>query len=249
MAEPIPLSKVSRHAQAWMTTHFLALLAWIPTLVHAWSMPPGHQYGPMGLTFLAFLLYWTVMMIAMMLPSFSPAFSWYLESLHMEREVTFRPVIRASSFLLGYIFAWFLTGIPIYGLSLASEYLATHSPSLTILGPILLIAVGAYQQTPLARNSLSHCKPGMATGCAIPVTSVGLADVSLGLRNGLYCLGACGGLMLIMLVVGLMNIPWMLGLTALIFCLKTWGQSGRFSVMVGVCLILTGILAFFYPVL
>ncbi|GHO78948.1 hypothetical protein KSD_67190 [Ktedonobacter sp. SOSP1-85] len=55
--------------------------------------------------------------------------------------------------------------------------------------------------------------------------------------------------MLIMLVVGLMNIPWMLGLTALIFCLKTWGQSGRFSVMVGVCLILTGILAFFYPVL
>lgn len=252
MAEVMTLPKASKHAHAWMTTHFLAFLAWIPTLVHAWSMPPGHQYGPMDLTFLAFLLYWTVMMIAMMLPSFSPAFSWYLESLHMEREVTFRPAIRASSFLLGYIFAWSLTGIPVYGLSLVVGYLASHAPTLvSILGSALFIAIGLYQLTPLVRRCLTHCNPVLSSDCSMSSVQGGrfTDDARMGLRNGLYCLGACGGLMLIMLVVGLMNIPWMLGLTALIFCLKVWGQGARLSSIVGIGLVLLGILAFFYPVL
>lgn len=250
MAEVMTLPNASKHAQAWMATHFLALLAWIPTLVHAWSMPPGHQYGPMGLSFPAFLLYWTVMMIAMMLPSLAPVFSLHLAVLRLEDEVTFRPLMRGGGFLLGYILAWSLTGIPVYGLSLAAGYLASHTPMLaSILGSTLLIAIGIYQLTPLARRCLVHCNPVLSSGCYLHVMSGGLANVRAGIGNGFYCLGACGGLMLIMLVVGLMNIPWMLGLTALIFCLKVWGQGARLSLIVGIGLVLMGILALFYPAL
>ena len=250
MIDVMKLPKASKYAHAWMATHFLALLAWIPTLVHAWSMPPGHQYGPMGLNFPAFLLYWTVMMIAMMLPSLAPVFSLHLDALHIEEEVTFHPLIRGGGFLFGYILAWSLTGVPVYWLSLASGYLALHTPMLRgTLGAVLLIAIGLYQLTPLARHCLKHCNPVLSIDCSMSVKPGGLADVRAGLESSFYCLGTCGGLMLIMLVVGLMNVPWMLGLTALVFCLKVWGQGARLSSIVGMGLILMGVVALFFPVL
>jgi predicted metal-binding membrane protein len=66
--------------------------------------------------------------------------------------------------------------------------------------------------------------------------------------HGIYCLGTCGGLMLVMIVVGFMNLPWMVLLTLVIFVEKTWCSGDRLSFFIGVSLILVALLAFIDPI-
>ncbi len=63
------------------------------------------------------------------------------------------------------------------------------------------------------------------------------------------CLGCCGGLMLVMVVVGLMNLPWMVLLTVVIFVEKTWRQGARLSFFVGFRLLVFAVLALAVPAL
>jgi predicted metal-binding membrane protein len=51
----------------------------------------------------------------------------------------------------------------------------------------------------------------------------------LGLRHGLFCLGCCWALMLVMVAVGAANLTWMAPLTAVMVCEK----DGRLSREVG----------------
>jgi predicted metal-binding membrane protein len=51
------------------------------------------------------------------------------------------------------------------------------------------------------------------------------ATLELGLRHGLFCLGCCWALMLLMFAVGVVNLTWMAALTALMVYEKT-GQLG-----------------------
>lgn len=55
--------------------------------------------------------------------------------------------------------------------------------------------------------------------------------------------------MLVMVVVGLMNLPWMVLLTMIIFLEKTWHYGDRLSFLVGIGLILFAMLAFIDPTL
>ncbi len=53
--------------------------------------------------------------------------------------------------------------------------------------------------------------------------------------------------MLVMVVVGLMNLPWMILFTILIFLEKTWPYGHRLSFFIGIGLILFALLAFIDP--
>jgi len=53
--------------------------------------------------------------------------------------------------------------------------------------------------------------------------------------------------MLVMVAVGLMNLPWMILLTILIFLEKTWQYGHRLSFFIGIGLILFALLAFIDP--
>lgn len=55
--------------------------------------------------------------------------------------------------------------------------------------------------------------------------------------------------MLVMEVVGLMNLPWMLLLSIIIFLEKTWNQGACFSFFVGFGLLIFAALALAEPVL
>jgi len=76
-----------------------------------------------------------------------------------------------------------------------------------------------------------------------------LSHLKIGLLHGIHCLGCCGGLMLVMVVVGLMNLPWMILLTILIFLEKTWQYGHRLSFFIGIGLLLFAMLAFIDPTL
>jgi len=54
----------------------------------------------------------------------------------------------------------------------------------------------------------------------------------LGLRQGLYCLGCCWAMMLVMFAVGTMNVVWMAALGVLM-TIEKLSTTARFSHAVG----------------
>jgi predicted metal-binding membrane protein len=247
MPDIFKLPLLARNPMAWSLTLLLALLAWIATLQQTLSMLPMQMYGTMGMPFGPFLFFWTVMMAAMMLPALAPTTSVRFELLQQQSSSTIVSMTRISAFIAGYLVMWCLFGIPIFWLSLLSQQLVQHEPFVSLgLGIMLFLAVGFYQLTPLKKSYLTHCNPGLCCHTAMSTSlSVGsmFGDIKEGLRHSLSCLGCCGGLMLILVAVGLMNLTWMILVTVLIFLEKAWHQGHRLSFFVGMALIFYGILA------
>src|SRR5439155_9756290 len=72
----------------------------------------------------------------------------------------------------------------------------------------------------------------------------------LGIHHGLFCLGCCWTLMLLMFAVGGANLGWMLGLGAVMAAERTTSWGRRLTrplgalLIVGAGAIMTGVLAF-----
>jgi len=98
MSEDISLSQPTHrtnHPLAWSLVLFLAGLAWILTLCSSVRMLTLPMYGTMGMAFLPFLGFWTVMMAAMMLPALAPTVSVQMALL---RQQSAPPLFQASLF-------------------------------------------------------------------------------------------------------------------------------------------------------
>ena len=102
----------------------------------AWAFvvlgPTGMGAGP-----LAFVAAWTVMMVAMMLPSATPFVLLY------RRGAT---AGATAALTLGYLLIWAVAGVPPY---------VAHELLPMTLGPIALAAAGIYQLTPLKPAGLA----------------------------------------------------------------------------------------------
>ena len=249
------LSKFSANTRVysvWTVLFILALLAWIPTFLQTFSMLSlsASMSGTMGLSLVPFLLFWMVMMTAMMFPALAPVASRRYTRFC---EQTSRSVAwsRMVVFLLGYLLVWGLFGLPVFLLVQLGDQLMLHSSG-TVLGLEigLLVAIGLYQMTPLEKRYLAHCHP--APGCcsleSLSTNSL-CASMGEGLSHGLSCLGCCGALMLVMVVVGVMNLPWMVLITLLVFLEKVWQHGERLSFFVGFGLLIFAALALAQPAL
>jgi predicted metal-binding membrane protein len=245
------LPPAARHLPTWIGAFLLASLAWIPTLLQSLSMPP--MPGTMGMSFIAFLLFWTVMMAAMMLPALAPMLSLHLAA-YRKDVCCLHPILRLSTFLCGYLLFWAFMGVPVFFLALWAQILAVQTPSLAILiGAGTLIIAGIYQLLPLQGRCLTHCYPSAKLHYQMlqmecPTARTPIQEIGVGLRHGFVCLGSCGGLMLALVAASVMNIPAMLLITLLIFAIKLWRYGRQLSILVGLGLIFIGILALHYPV-
>ena len=63
----------------------------------------------------------------------------------------------------------------------------------------------------------------------------------MGIDHGVYCLGCCCGLMLVLFVVGVMNLTWMGILTLVIFVEKISKHGVMISKVVGGLLLILGL--------
>ena len=80
----------------------------------------------------------------------------------------------------------------------------------------LLVAVGVYQWLPTKRACLDHCRsPVQFLVEAYRPGAMGA--LLMGLQHGLYCLGCCWALMLLLFVGGVMNLLWVAAITAIVF--------------------------------
>jgi predicted metal-binding membrane protein len=263
----------ARQPVVWIVILLLAALAWIPTLQQTLGMlsMPMPMIGPMGMSLGTFLLFWTMMMVAMMFPALAPTVSLRFEILRRHASNT-TACFSLFPFLVGYTLIWLLLGLPAFLLSLLDEYLIFHIPTVGIgLDIALLVGIGLYQMTSFKKRCLSYCNPTLGchagisspnspsmdvktrlaptSQCHTKISSLNSPSSHLktGLRHGLHCAGACGGLMLVMVIVGFMNLLWMVLLTLVIFVEKTWSYGDRLSILMGVGLIILAVLAFINP--
>ncbi|HUL85902.1 MAG TPA: DUF2182 domain-containing protein [Actinomycetota bacterium] len=226
----------------WITLCVLAAAAWTLTVVHARGM--GSATGTMGLSIGAFLVLWVVMMAAMMLPSMAPAVGVWVTSAS-SRPTHLTRAVGVAGFLSGYLLAWAAFGVLVYPMLTGFDrFVATSTGRYLGIGVLLL--AGVYQVTPLKRACLTHCRAPIGTDRGDRTQGPARA-IWVGVSHGVFCMGSCGGLMLILVALGAMNVAAMAVLAAVIAIEKIWRFGRPFAVAVGITLIAVAALALFVP--
>jgi predicted metal-binding membrane protein len=219
-----------------------AALAWYLTFSGFAGMPAGP--GTMGLELWGFLGVWTLMMAAMMLPALAPLTSTYLRTIWAVRSPRAR-VVRTAGLVGGYLLAWIGFGVVAYAAAALAALLAEGaSDTAPWVGAGVLAVAGAYQLTPLKDFCLRHCRSPVAFLLHVSGYRGRTRDVRVGMYHGVYCVGCCWGLMVVLIAVGVMNLAWMAVLTMVIFLEKTWKYGPVLSRITGVSLI---VFALFVP--
>jgi predicted metal-binding membrane protein len=120
----------------------------------------------MGMQLGVFLVFWTVMIVAMMGPSVAPIAALQQEALR-QRMPWPSLIADVGAFLLGYLVVWTAFGLPIFGLAALEGYLVTSAPPAAIAAGALVVA-GCYQLTPLQARCLAACNPHVCAQTRVP---------------------------------------------------------------------------------
>jgi len=231
----------------------LIVLAWLSLWI--WSRSPYGRFlsheesaGAEGLgdrylvLVLVFVAAWTLMTIAMMLPTSLPLVAFF------HSVVRRRPDRLRLVFLLvvGYLSVWTLFALVVHladrGLHEAVERSAWLTGHAWIIGAATVLVAGLYQFTPLKYHCLDKCRS--------PVSFVmghwrggheRAQALRLGVHHGLFCLGCCWSLMLLMFAVGVGNIGWMLVLGTVMAVEKNVSWGRRLSAPLGTALLAWGV--------
>jgi len=206
---------------ARLPTAFLliaAAAAWVATVALARGMAGmGGMTGTMGLSLVAFVPAWTLMMAAMMLPSVTPVATLYARTVQGNR------TMRIAGLVAGYLAVWAVAGLPAYGLARLGGWLAGQHPGGAQAAAVSVFALcGAYQLSSFKDRCLAHCRSPLGLLMHYGSYRGRLRDPRVGFHHGGYCLGCCWALMLILVAVGVMNVAAMVGLAALVLTEKTW---------------------------
>ena len=222
-------------ARWWIGICLIAALAWVVTIT--WAGPMGVGPGTMGQSLPAFLLIWVVMMAAMMFPSVAPMAVVWIRSA-TARPATRDRVVGIASFLVGYLLAWTAFGASVYVVLLGAARLVADAPyAARWAGAAIFGAAGVYQLTPAKGACLRHCRSPVGSLFHYASYRARARDLRVGFHHGLYCVGCCWGLMIVLIAVGAMNVAVMVALAGVIFIEKVWAHGGAFSRAIGVSLL------------
>ena len=234
----------------------LAALAWALLLWQRRVMDDGMAMaggrsadltGGMGAPL--FLAMWVTMMVAMMFPTAAPMILTFARIAQgkAQRRQPFAPT---WVFVAGYLALWSAAGVLAYLLALGAERLAARSLWLldhgAQLGGVVLVLAGLYQLLPLKRVCLTTCRSPLAFILHAWRDGTGGA-FRMGLSHGLYCLGCCWLLFVLLFPLGIMNVAAMALITALIFAEKAWPIGRRVAQVAAVALIAYGMLVLVVP--
>jgi predicted metal-binding membrane protein len=189
------------------------------------------------------LTMWAVMMVAMMTPSATPMILTFA-GLNRRQNPNENTGNKSVSFLAGYLIIWFtfsavatLIQWGFHSVGLLSPELISVTP---LIGAILLILAGIYQFTPSKYACLSNCRTPMSF-LATEWRDGTSGALVMGLRHGLYCLGCCWTLMLLLFVTGVMNLLWVALIAAYVLIEKVTPTGQRIGRVAGVLMIGWGI--------
>lgn len=226
-----------------------AALAWYLTVQQVIGMAgmsrPAEMAAPL------FMGMWLTMMVAMMFPTIGPmvlAFSATTRRLGGSR-------LGTPFFVLGYLAVWSLVGlVPLAAfIALRDLPMEVRSDWFPYIAGCVLVVAGAYQFTSWKQLCLKTCRSPFTFLLAHHVMTGGkrrlLDDSRLGITHGAFCLGCCWALMAVLVVVGLMNLVWMVVITGVFLAEKTFPYAIRLSWVTGAATILLGSVILVHPAL
>ena len=208
--------------------------------------PPLWHPPPLWVALPLFLVAWQVMVAAMMLPSSLPM-------IRLFRTVSIaqpRPEAVRAAFLGGYLVVWtgfgavaFLQDIGIHRLVDRTPWVGAHP---WVIAGLALLLAGSFQFSALKDKCLQECRhPG---AFLLQYYRRGVPEAfRLGLRHGLFCLGCCWALMLVMFAAGVAQLWWMAALGALMFYEKVGRHGDRVTPIAGVALLALAVLVLVHP--
>ena len=195
---------------------------------------------PAGSVILPALLYvtgWVLMTVAMMLPTTMPllAIFAHITAGRPDRGLLLLLVI------VGYLSIWIVFGLAAHAADMGLHAIVARNAFLSfngwIIGVIALMIAGMFQFSRFKYRCLDKCRTPFSF---INEHWRGLAErrqsFLLGVHHGLFCVGCCWAIMLLMFLVGMGSVGWMLGIGAVMAIEKnvTWGR--RLSAPLGVVL-------------
>jgi predicted metal-binding membrane protein len=224
---------VAAVAIAW-TLAVVAQAAGAAAFLHHDALIEGSL--PLPVALVLFVGAWQAMIVAMMLPSSLPLMRLFAAvAAHRPRPRRLR-----FSFFTGYALVWTAFGVGAFLFDVGVHATVDSWPWLSrhdwLIGGSLLAAAGAFQFTPLKYACLDRCRaPG---GFLVRYYERGTGGaLRLGLRHGVFCLGCCWALMLVMFAAGVASLVWMALLTAVMVLEKTHRVGRQLAPVVGVALI------------
>jgi predicted metal-binding membrane protein len=234
----------------------LALAAWLALAL--WSASPFARYmehggwldaaafaelcraipqGTLVVPALAYALAWVLMIAAMMLPTTYPVLAMF------QRAVRERPdrVRLVFSLVTGFILAWMAFGLVAHAADSALRAAVAGNPAIAarawVIGAAVLAGAGVFQFSALKYRCLEQCHTPFAFVAArwhgrAPVREA----FRLGLDHGIFCIGCCWALMLLMFVVGMGSLGLMLLLALAMAAEKNLPWGRRLRLPLGVAL-------------
>jgi predicted metal-binding membrane protein len=229
----------------------LIALAW--TVLWIWDRSPYAGYlhhaqlgelgfgGPAFLRMALYLVGWTLMTVAMMLPS-----TWTLLEI-FRRLVAHKPngAYLIAAVIGGYLGIWLVFGLIAHSADWILHQLVERSSWLQAngwaIGAGTLFVAGTFQFSSLKYRCLDKCRAPLSF---VMEHWSGRHErrnaLMLGVHHGVFCVGCCWALMLLMFGVGVGNLAWMLALGAVMAAEKNLPWGRKLSAPVGVALLATG---------
>jgi predicted metal-binding membrane protein len=227
----------------------MALLAWCAlglwgNSAYGHALLHGHVHmiaGPHRAALLAavFVAGWTLMTVAMMLPTSIPLV------------VMFHRMVRGRRFgawlvgalLAGYVGTWVSCGLllQLANQSLQAGLARAPWPAAApwVGGAVLLSVAGLYQFSPLKYACLDKCRSPLSFLSSRWHGGNEYAQAfRIGVEHGLLCVGCCWSLMLLMFLVGTGGVAWMLLLGVVMAIEKNHPRGRRLSAPLGWLLLL-----------
>jgi predicted metal-binding membrane protein len=200
---------------------------------------PGGEYA---LSAILVVAGWVMMLAAMMLPTTLPL-------LDIFRRLTVQRADRRRLMALvisGYLTVWGAFGLVAHLADGVVTFAVRQSDWLItngwVIGAAILAIAGLYQFSALKYRCLDKCRAPL--GFVIEHWRGAREHwhaFLLGSRHGVFCVGCCWALMLLMFVVGTANIGWMLALGAVMAAEKNLPAGRRLAAPIGAALLLAAL--------
>jgi predicted metal-binding membrane protein len=212
-----------------------------------WMPMPGQTWLVATASFIGM---WAGMMIPMMLPSLVPMLWRYRQVVTRagDMRVT-RPRVARIGWLTalvggGYYFVWAAIGVIVFPVGAALMALEMQQSQLaravpTAVGVVVLL-MGFLQLTAWKARQLACCRE--APACCRTLCADASTAWRHGLSLGFQCSRCCGGLMVILLVIGVMDLRAMTVVTAAITAERLAPAGERVARAIGAAVVVAGLL-------
>jgi predicted metal-binding membrane protein len=210
----------------------VAAIAWLLMVQQSRSMD-GMAMGPGSLG--PFAASWTVMMVAMMLPSALPMVFEFARNAEGRRGWHIATGVLGAT----YLSIWLAFGIACYvvrGLVPASWF------DQRLVGAAALALAALYGVTPIKRASEARCRELCALHGPLSFNLMRSAMV-VGVQYGLSCVGCSAALMVAMVVIGMANMGWIVVMSAVVLAYKLAPTpSTRRTLLLSTALVTLGVI-------